>query len=1068
MITIYKTNTMADGAKYISTVLKSVDKRNLDVKHTVIVPDRASLEAERALLKALGGSFNAEVKTFRRLSSSILPKYDYLSKQAGIMALTGIIKDNRERLTCFTKGVETQGFVENMYDTISMMKYCRITPKMLTTDLPKGVQAKARDISVIYQAYLDFTKDRFVDSADKMELLCEAIANTDFCADGYFYLYDFDNFSAQELAVVEQLMLKSRGVYIACCVSDDQRDRYLYLNDIYQGVLNVCKRNGIQPNIVNGASCAHKYAEQIANNLFRYGEVAPVECGEYVTLFNGTTRMDEVYALACRIAQYVRRGGRYGDVYVVVSDVAKYANALTVLNDFDIPYFCDRQFCLSDHPFSRYVVDFLTLCRNNGKLDSVLPFVKNRLFATDDTDETGVFMFENYCLKYNVSYRYDKFSLGQNEPFFASADRLREKFYDLYKSAQMPKSATVAEYVKCVNDLIERTDLVEKNRRFAQQLRARCRQESLQANSWDDWSYYAKVTEQASDKFGEVLRMAEQVLGQRSVKLEEFVQILSAGIGSVKISVIPPQNDCVIFANMAKARKHDIKFLALLGANYGAMPIVKGDTRLLSDRNIKDLVNAGINVEPQIITENRRERFSLFQLLLEPTQQLYVSYASADGADSLVPSPFVNELRALFCRKGKEIDVSDRAESDIYAEKQAMLKLAESLRRMKDGQPVVVPSFEALRSRFPQVERRFFDQKQGREIAVSRGAELYLKNAETSVSQLTDFFKCPYNFYFRYGLNVKPRDIAKMQPADLGNVLHAVLEIYVRNADLSETDEQTQERACEIYDDVLNDDFYVGMKNDPALTGVLTQLKAECVRMCGVVKQQLRDSDFTNYATELVFSGDTAVRVAFEGGCFFLKGKVDRVDVCDDHFVIIDYKSGEGASQYNEMELYLGHKLQLPVYVKAVQDILHKKPAGFYYFAMHDNFTNITNDNDYCWNGRTLKQLDVVQKLDRRIASGKSKRLCLSLTKEGEFNRQQEARLLDAKQFDNQVAYAFELIARAGNLMRRGYASVNPYKGACEYCDYRAICDFDDIYTYEARKEERTVDKDAIDRTVNK
>ena len=176
MITIYKSNSMKDAAAYITKVLKSVDQSNLDVVRTVIVPDRASMEAERALLKAVGGSFNIRVRTFRRLANEILPKFDYLSKQSGIMALTGIIQDVKTQLTCYTKGVNTPGFVADMYDTISTMKYCRISPDdLLKENLPKGVRGKAHDIAVIYKAYMDYTKDAFVDSADKLDLFCSEI-----------------------------------------------------------------------------------------------------------------------------------------------------------------------------------------------------------------------------------------------------------------------------------------------------------------------------------------------------------------------------------------------------------------------------------------------------------------------------------------------------------------------------------------------------------------------------------------------------------------------------------------------------------------------------------------------------------------------------------------------------------------------------------------------------------------------------------------------------------------------------------------------------------------------------
>ena len=1048
---------MADAEKYVMDVLSRIDKSNLDVVHTVIVPDRASLEAERAVLRALQGSFNVQVKTFRRLAADVLPKFEYLSKQAGIMALSGIIKDNRDQLACYTKGTDTQGFVENMYDTVSMMKYCRITPNMLRADLPKGVRSKINDIALIYQSYLDYTNDRFIDSADKMDLLCDALKTGDHALNGYFYLYDFDNFSAQELAIIEQLMKKSLGVTVACCVARDSG--WLYLNDIYDGVRALCRQNGIVPNEIEGGHYSHAYARQIGENLFRYTEPSPIESNGFAEVFEGGSRAEEVYALACKIRQYVRDGGRFRDVYAVASDVAKYSNAISVIFDeFDIPYFCDRQYVLADHPYARYVVDYLTLCRNNGKLQNVLSFVKNCLFADPQQGENDVFLFENYCLKYNVSYRYDAFSLGRGDPEYERANALRERFNALYCTLKAPNSATVKEYVSFVRRLIEYSRLNEKNEALAEEQRQR------------GMEFENRVTLQAADKFESVLVQAERVLGDRYVKLDEFIKLFGVGLAAVKISVIPVYNDCVIFTNMAKARKHDVKFLALLGANQDAMPIVKSDTKLLTDRNIKDLVSCGINVEPRIFTENKRERFSLFQLLLEPTKKLYVSYTVSDGADRLVPSAFVKELCNLFTVGGEKLTPNEKPDEDIYTEKQAKAKFVLNSGKLRDHKPVDVPSFGALYKLYGEVLAEYRQTQDGREIYVPRGSELYLKQSATSVSQLTDFFKCPYCFYVQYGLNVKPRTVSELKSSNLGDVLHAVLERYVRDMDVSESDEATRQAAQEKFELAMQDDFYRGLKNDVKMAGILSQLKSESIRMCLVVKKQLRDSDFVNRATELGFGGKNdlpPVVVRFDGGQFNLVGKIDRVDVCDGRFIVIDYKSGAKAAHYGEKELYVGQKLQLPVYVRAVQDLLGMRPAGFYYFNMHDSFSDASSGEDYRFNGRTLADVEVACQIDRNLANGRSSKLGLSLKADGNFNMQSgRTRLLEERQFDNQVNYAFALIQSAGKLMCKGYAAVNPYEKACDYCDYKDICDFGDVYVYNARKVNEDVDKNTIDRTV--
>lgn len=1047
MITIYKNSTTKQSAMQIVQVLKRVDKSNLSVMHTVIVPDRASLEMERLLLQQVGGSFNVQVLTFKRLASRILPKFDYLSKQAGIMALTGIIQDNKQHLKCYTKGVDSAGFVSDMYDTISMMKYCKIPPERLDDErFPRSIRTKTADIALLYREYLNYTQNRFVDSADKLDLLCEQLPTVESVKNGYFYICDFDNLSAQELALVEQLMLTSQGVTVSCCVGKKSTDKYLYLDDIYNGVLQVCERNGIEANIVENTQVdKNSVTHQIGEHLYRYTTPTAVECGNFVHIFQGETRYKEVYNLACHVQNYVRNGGRFKDVYVVTSDVDKYSNSIAnVFDQLQIPYFCDRQFALADQPYAQFVLDYLTLCNNNGRLQNVLSFVKNYLYSGNldgKTDENDVYKFENYCLKYNVSYRYDGFSLGLDDYYYPRAEVFRQKFNQLYKSVTFPRSAKGADFVAGVRNLLSACNVANKNTLLAERQLSK----GLSAQS--------SVTSQSVEKFEQVLVQAETILGNRYLTLEDFIKSLTATVASVKISVIPQHNDCVVFANMAKARKHDIKFLALLGANYGAMPIVKSDCKLLTDSNIKDLLLAGVNVEPQISTENKRERFSLFQLLQEPTDKLYVSYTSTDGKDTLIPSPFVDQLCNMFLQNGKPLTVCEQEIEEVFTKKQAIAKVVLNNRKLADQQMVKMPAFKILSYVFHEEIERYHFRKNGQDVTIQGGDKLFFKSARTSVSQLTQFFQCPYNFYIKYGLNVKPREIAKLQSNDLGTILHDVMEHYVAQVDIAETDEQTKQKAVECFDKALSSDFYRALKNDPQMQGILSQLQAEAIRMCKVVKKQLSKSKFTNIKTELSFDGENApmVQVDYGEGKFNLNGKIDRIDGYNGHMIIIDYKSGATAANYTEVSLYDGQKMQLLVYLRAAQDFYKLRPAGFYYFNMHNNFTDAVEDRVYTYKGRTLNDIDIVRAIDTTLETESySEKLNLKLKKDGDLAK--SGNLISTEQFDHQVTYATELIKRAGKLMHRGYVAVTPYDGVCSFCDYKDICDFGDVYNYAPRK----------------
>lgn len=224
-------------------------------------------------------------------------------------------------------------------------------------------------------------------------------------------------------------------------------------------------------------------------------------------------------------------------------------------------------------------------------------------------------------------------------------------------------------------------------------------------------------------------------------------------------------------------------------------------------------------------------------------------------------------------------------------------------------------------------------------------------------------------------------------------------------------------------------------------------------------------------ATELAFGTKEdlpPVEVDYGDGKFLLIGKIDRVDVDDGKFIVIDYKSGATAASYTEKDLYLGHKLQLLVYVKAVQTVYGYQPAGFYYFNMHNNFTEADNSKVYVYNGRTLDDAEVACRLDVNLSqSQKSEKLGLSLNADGSLSRRGN-KLLSANQFENQVRYAIEMIEQAGKLMLQGFADVSPYKHCCDYCDYKDVCDFGDVLTEGEREVEVSVSAEDIDDTVEK
>jgi len=243
-----------------------------------------------------------------------------------------------------------------------------------------------------------------------------------------------------------------------------------------------------------------------------------------------------------------------------------------------------------------------------------------------------------------------------------------------------------------------------------------------------------------------------------------------------------------------------------------------------------------------------------------------------------------------------------------------------------------------------------------------------------------------------------------------------------------------------------------------------------------VIQKQLQLSDSKPYKTELEFGGDSAesappVHVDYGDGHFLLVGKIDRVDVYDQtRFVVIDYKSSTTSGSYDEKKLYVGEKLQLPIYADAVQSFLPGKvAAGFFYFAMHDDFADTTKPNTYTYNGRFEKNVELATALDKNLEQNKNNILGAKLSKSRNFDgRYARTTLISQEQLQNQITYAKRIIALVGERMSQGFCSVYPYDKKCDFCDFKCICDFKDTLVYPERKVVAKITKETIDNLVKK
>jgi len=131
-----------------------------------------------------------------------------------------------------------------------------------------------------------------------------------------------------------------------------------------------------------------------------------------------------------------------------------------------------------------------------------------------------------------------------------------------------------------------------------------------------------------------------------------------------------------------------------------------------------------------------------------------------------------------------------------------------------------------------------------------------------------------------------------------------------------------------------------------------------------------------------------------------IQGKIDRIDKLDDKAIIVDYKTGSVTAGY--MELYLGSKLQLFIYMNALKEAKNE-----------------------CYGVQYLK-------FKNKMSTEQGNTKYVGFSKKDFYP--------DEHIFDNMMDYAIFMAKKAVENINKGYILARPLKSSCEYCEYKPIC----------------------------
>ncbi len=1071
------TSNTSKGA-YLGVV--GILAKNMDgtSKNIVIAPDRFTASVERGLISALGieSTFGIEVMSFTRLASKLIGNdiKKCLTPEGSVMLIGKVIADNRDKLCYYQKVALQEGFASELYAALTAVRNSGISSQDLLESSKMAnvsLQMKAKDLALIYDGYLAALEGKHSDSSTRLYALAEFLKqNPSAIASTNFYITDIYDFSAPELEIIKSIANNALSLTVGITSGYSNPNKRIYPDRVAKKLASLCEG---RVQIERNDESLPDSVDAISKKLFSYISTSADEKAENngkVALRSAKDRSDEVMRLALDVAKGVREGRRYKDFEVYASDLDAYGQEIkSTFARYEIPYFIDKKELLSEQAKARFILQTIACYRTDFRLGEVCDFIKNPLFSIYSRyGEEGAYLFENYCLKYNVRFvptsTDDCFKKHEERKIFNAKEQksgfiyaniddkveildntvenvipeaVRKEVVDILTPERFKGSKNIKVFVELTRELLEKIDpyYVKYVDKIASQS-----------------EYFRKCAEQVNSKLEAVLDEIEEVLDEQA-DINKFESVFKSMIKTLKIALVPTYLDCV-FIGDGESRFAGNGDIYVLGANSGKLPSQSGGGVVLTDKDEQMLSALGVEITPCERQKALDGMYAVCDLMKKPQGRLVVSYPDSGDGGALRPSTVVFELQNMLCENGKPLEI-ERIDFEHYTtlDGKDLQKAALALSTKKACFNEVLKNgvsgrcdandtgvFGAALSLLSEDEKKLVNDSRVSPVKIALPEKSYFAG-RTSVSRLETFFGCPYAHYFNYILSLRKRKDGTFEGTENGTILHFVLEKFfgdVRDGNVKDEDEAKQ-KAYEYFDRAIKENNFEVLLEKADTGRILARLKEEGATLCKDLFKVQKRSAFRPFLLEAKI-GEGKIEpmsLEFGGKKVELKGTIDRVDKLDDKFIIIDYKTYKSAD-LTLKELYCGQKIQLYVYMRAVERSLGATPCGVFYFPVFSSFTD-ESGNRYKYKGQACDSRETLGLIDEMATSNPDCAIVPFKTDRKGENLNPEIHL-SKEGFDKLGDYAVAIAGEGASKIADGYIKPSPLKDKCKKCDFAAIC----------------------------
>ena len=1042
----------------------------------MIVPEQYTFETEKAMLRLAGPvRGNAiPVYSFTRLAEAVFRKEGgavgrRLSDGGRRILMASAIEACQDRLEVYAAAAKSGRVTDVMLTAVNEMKMCGISPEELghtARDLGgSGLGKKLSELSLLYHTYDALVAASYLDSRDDLTRLSQALETSSFFEGCTVAVDSFEGFTAQEVAVLTQIMRRADQVIVSLCTDGlDHTGTGLFalVDRTLHRLSAAAAENGVRvqpPVMLTGAPrFQNENLKLVEAQLFCAGETMTSPDHEGITVFEARDPYEEAEFVAATIRRLVtQEGWRYRDFSIICRSPERYYGCLdAALKKRDIPCFVSQPARVDGEPVTRFVLSAFEAVLGGYPTEALLEMLKTGVsgFIAEEISS-----LENYAYLWKIGgtgwrQEFVRHPQGFGREFapedtqeLARLNQLRQRLIGpLERFAARTKDATGSEISQAAYMMLMAYGMEEN-------LPAYCL--ALEEAGEDA---LAKKQLRVWDLLMEILDQMRAILGDRPLPRERYYQLLKEVIAGEDVSEIPQTVDQVIFGTAEQVRQSSPRAAFLIGAAQGEFPLAPKSSGVFSDAERRELIARELPLGDPLEQRAIEERYLAYSVACAPSQRLYVSWPrTADGEDK-EPSELVTALLGIFPDLRPLRDLPDvyfaNSKEAAFSRMAARFNQTDSasgaLRQLFEGDPAYRGRVEALERAAGRGEEQLEDS--------ALAQELFGKRPFLSPTQVEVYHQCPFQYFCRYGLNARERRPAEVDVLQYGTLMHFLFErIFREPAQVRAgwTEEELEERVSGLIQEYAQEN----MGGLGLLSGRekyrLSRLCQSACKLIRHVEEELAQSQFVPQHLEwgLGYGKDALpLEIPTAKGKVTVGGTIDRVDLYVDpqgkRFVrIIDYKTGR--KTFRLADALYGLNMQMLVYLAALVENGQEFPAGILYMPAAEPSVSVDRgtgedkikaeaDKQLKMSGLVLSDQEIIQAME---AGAKGRFIPASLNKDGSLGRFSSA--LDGEQLKTVLAYSKRLIATMGEELLSGRVEAAPNrknKIPCRYCAYSPVC----------------------------